>query len=52
MCEHMVPAAPQQGMQGALIAWWPASFWLQWTVAEGTGYDGSPTKFPTKPTEE
>ena len=26
------PAAPQQGMLGALIVWWPASFWLreQW----------------------
>ena len=31
------PAAPQQGMLGALIVWWPASFWLQWTMAEGTG---------------
>ena len=30
------PAAPQQGMLGALIVWWPASFWLQWTMAEGT----------------
>ena len=25
-----------QGMLGALIVWWPASFWLQWTMAEGT----------------
>ena len=45
------PAAPQQGMLGALIVWWPASFWLQWTVAEGTVHDGSPAKFQTKPTE-
>ena len=46
------PAAPQQGMLGALIVWWPASFWLQWTVAEGTVHTGSPAKFSTKPTEE
>ena len=46
------PAAPQQGMLGALIVWWPASFWLQWTMAEGTLHTGSPAKFPTKPTEE
>ena len=46
------PAAPQQGMLGALILWWPASFWLQWTVAEGTVHTGSPAKLPTKPTEE
>ena len=46
------PAAPQQGMLGALIVWWPASFWLQWTMAEGTVHTGSPAKFPTKPTEE
>ena len=45
-------AAPQQGMLGALIVWWPASFWLQWTMAEGTVHTGSPAKFPTKPTEE
>ena len=30
------PAAPQQGMLGALIVWWPSSFWLQWTMTEGT----------------
>ena len=46
------PAAPLQGMLGALIVWWPASFWLQWTVAEGTLCDGNSAKFPTKPTEE
>ena len=46
------PAAPQQGMVGALIVWWPASFRLQGTMAEGTVYTGSPDKFPTKPTEE
>ena len=45
-------AAPQQGILGALIVWWPASFWLQWTMAEGTVHTGSPAKFPTKPTEE
>ena len=39
-------------MLGALIVWWPASFWLQWTMAEGTVHTGSPAKFPTKPTEE
>ena len=46
------PAGAQQGMLGALIVWWPASFWLQWTMAEGTVHIGSPAKFPTKPTEE
>ena len=46
------PAAPQQGMLGPLIVWWPASFWLQWTMAEGTVHTGSSAKFPTKPTEE
>ena len=46
------PAASQQGMLGALIVWWPASFWLQWTMAEGTVHTGSPAKFQTKPTEE
>ena len=46
------PAAPQQGMLGALIVWWPASFWLQWTMADGTVHTGSPAKFSTKPTEE
>ena len=46
------PAAPQQGMLGSLIVWWPASFWLQWTMAEGTVHTGSSAKFPTKPTEE
>ena len=46
------PAASQQGMLGALIVWWPASFWLQWTMAEGTVHTGGPAKFPTKPTEE
>ena len=46
------PAAPQPGMLGALIVWWPASFWLQWTMAEGALHTGSPAKFPTKPTEE
>ena len=39
-------------MLGALIVWWPASFWLQWTMAEGTVHTGCPAKFPTKPTEE
>ena len=39
-------------MLGALIVWWPASFWLQWTMAEGTVHTGSPGKFLTKPTEE
>ena len=42
----------QQGMLGALIVWSPASFWLQWTMAEGIVHAGSPAKFPTKPTEE
>ena len=42
----------QQGMLGALIVWWPASFWLQWTMAEGTVHTGSPAKFPPKPIEE
>ena len=46
------PAAPQQGMLGALIVWWPASFWLQRTMAEGTVHTGSPAKFPTTPPEE
>ena len=46
------PAASLQGMLGALIVWWPDSFWLQWTMAEGTVHTGSPAKFPTKPTEE
>ena len=46
------PAGPQQGMLGTLIVWWPASFWLQWTMAEGTVHTGSHAKFPTKPTEE
>ena len=46
------PLAPEQGMLGALIVWWPASFWLLWTMAEGTVHAGSPAKFPTKPTEE
>ena len=46
------PAAPQQGMLGALIVWWPASFLLQWTMTEGTVHTGSPAKFLTKPTEE
>ena len=39
-------------MLGVLTVWWPASFWLQWTMAEGTVHDGSPAQFPTKPTEE
>ena len=39
-------------MLGALIVWWPASFWLQCTMAEGTVHDGNPAQFPTKPTEE
>ena len=39
-------------MLGALIVWWPASFWLQWTIAEGTVLTGRPAKFPTKPTEK
>ena len=39
-------------MLGALIVWWPASFWLQWTMADGTVHTGSPAKFSTKPTEE
>ena len=46
------PVAPEQGMLGALIVWWPASFWLLWTMAEGTAHAGSPANFPTKPTEE
>ena len=46
------PAAHQQGMLGALIVWWPTSFWLQWTMAEGTVHGCSPAKFSTKPTEE
>ena len=46
------PAAPQQGMLGPLIVWWPASFWLQWTMAKGSVHTGSSAKFPTKPTEE
>ena len=50
--EFKRPAAPQQGMLGALIVWWPASFWLQWPIAEGTVHNGSPAQFPTKPTEE
>ena len=29
------PAAPQQGMLGVMIVWWPASFWLQWTMTGG-----------------
>ena len=45
-------AATQQGMLGALIVWWPVSFWVQWTLAEGAVHTGSPAKFPTKPTEE
>ena len=44
------PAAPQQGMLGVLIVWWPASFWLQWTMAEGTVHIGNSAKLPTKPT--
>ena len=44
--------APQQGMLGALIVWWPALIWLQWTMAEGTVHASSPAKFPTKSTEE
>ena len=39
-------------MLGALIVWWPASFWLQWAMTEGTVHTGSLAKFPTKPTEE
>ena len=31
-------------MLGALIVWWPASFWLQWTMAEGTVHTGSPVR--------
>ena len=46
------PVAPQQGMLGALIVCWPASFWLQWTMTEGTVHTSSPAKFPTKSTEE
>ena len=41
----------RQGMLGALIVWWPASFWLQWPMAESTVHTGSPAKFSTKPTE-
>ena len=48
----MVQLHLKQGMLKALIVWWPASFWLQWTMAEGTVHTGSPAKFPTKPTEE
>ena len=53
-CQRMFhgPVAPQQGMLGALIVWWPASFWLQWTMTEGTVHASSPAKFPTKSTEE
>ena len=39
-------------MLWALIVWWPASFWLQWTMTKGTVHGGSPAKSPTKPTEE
>ena len=46
------PTAPQQGMLGALIVWWPASFWLQWTMEEETVHTGSPANFPNKPTED
>ena len=46
------PVAPQPGMLGALIVWWPASFWLQWTMTEGTVHASSPAKFPTKSTEK
>ena len=46
------PAALQQGMLGGLIVWRPASFSLQWTMADGTVHTGSPAKFPTKPTDE
>ena len=46
------PVAIQQGMLGALIFWWPASFWLQCTMTEGTVHASSPAKFPTKSTEE
>ena len=46
------PVAPQQGMLGAWIVWWPASFWLQWTIARGIVHAGSPAKFTTKPTKE
>ena len=53
-CFFMVePVAPQLGMLGALIVWWPAWFWWQWAMAEGTVHAGcSPEKFPTKPTED
>ena len=50
-CFHWL-AAPQQGMLGALIVCWPASFWLQWAMVEGTAHDGNLAKFPTKPTED
>ena len=50
-CFHGL-VAPQQGMLGALIVWWPASFWLQWRMTEGTVHTSSPAKFPTKSTEE
>ena len=37
---------------GRFDFWWPASFWLQWTVAEGNFRGGSLANFPAKPTEE
>ena len=36
------PAAPQEGILGALIVWWPTSFWLQWTMVEGSVHAGIP----------
>ena len=50
-CFHW-PVVPPQSMLGALIVSWPASFWLQWTMTEGTVHASSPAKFPTKSTEE
>ena len=40
------------GRRRALIVWWPTSFWLQWTMTEGTVRGDSTAKFPTKPTQE
>ena len=40
-----------KGMVGTLIVWWPASFWSQWTMADGTVHGCCAAKFPTKPSE-
>ena len=44
------PDALQIGRLGVLFVWWPASFWLQWTMAEGTVHGGSPANLWGKPT--